>query len=933
MSDHSRIEILQSLARQRGRGDQSPVLLLRMLEAREGARISHLPIHQSLEHAWVAVTGEPFRPHQSLALASLRRGEPFALVGGGAAARRTLYLLLHDVLHNEERSRVLFLVPNEETATIYLDELDRLSRALGRMLQATRISEEHIAPHVFTARVLFITPETLHRRLLRHYDRAWRTFWNDLRLVFITDLEHYHGVAAEHLAGLLLRSMRLTPPDASIYMAATLAETSGVGAVLGQMSNQLWRIITVDDVPLPKQVLGVWQAGTERIADAIALALTYRREGYAVHIVAAQLEIPLIQRLIGNSDSDGISIGHGPYPADVQIIVGYPGSHAALRQAVADAIPVSLLVLGSTPAERTLARLMRLDQHAIPVLDDPPTTWALPAANAYVSARHLLCAAAELPLSEAEVTAWQASELVERLERQGHLVCLPDDQATWQPLLAAGDPYAGFGLQAAGTAMALLYDENDLLLDMLDPAAFDRWGFIGAALPVWRGSFRVVDRDEAEDALILKDEQRERHTFPLRRCHVDVRDERKQRSASGCHLGYGRVLVEEEIYGYREACMGSVPAERILPTPLSLRWTAPAIWLDLPTHLPVEGQLCGWSLVAALPLRVLCQPTDCVPAYDADRQRLYFIDAQPGGNGLAAWLYEQLEHILPLAYDVAHDSRNDGLLEPLARTDMDWMLTLLGGRVTLPEIETPTRVTEVAVVSEVSRQRTAATVGQAAAGGGEEHSVSADNTATSKAPGAPARAARSDGRAAGKRSRTKGTARQTTPQQPASPLPDQDGAGKPAAPGNVRRGKQQNAPLVPQPAPDESVKQEHAHAQDVHTNQQSARAVQESDPDPDAIIARLRRLRQQQDSAKPATISSPPQQTGEPHLPTQPRFSVGDQIICKPYGYGVIQASRIENGREILSIAFAEQGEITVDPAVNMVRLIPPDNANDDDVL
>ena len=96
-------DIIQAIARQRGRGDAGPLIMLRQLDGAPGERISHLPVEAELAQAWVALTGEPFRPHQAQALTALRRGEPVALAAAAADVAMTAYLLLYAVLLAEPR--------------------------------------------------------------------------------------------------------------------------------------------------------------------------------------------------------------------------------------------------------------------------------------------------------------------------------------------------------------------------------------------------------------------------------------------------------------------------------------------------------------------------------------------------------------------------------------------------------------------------------------------------------------------------------------------------------------------------------------------------------------------------------------------------------------------------------------------------------------
>ncbi|KPV53042.1 hypothetical protein SE17_11920, partial [Kouleothrix aurantiaca] len=69
-----------------GRGDITPLLSYVPFDGSGGERIAHLPIDAELAQAWVALTGEPFRPHQAHALTTLRRGEPVALRAASAGS-------------------------------------------------------------------------------------------------------------------------------------------------------------------------------------------------------------------------------------------------------------------------------------------------------------------------------------------------------------------------------------------------------------------------------------------------------------------------------------------------------------------------------------------------------------------------------------------------------------------------------------------------------------------------------------------------------------------------------------------------------------------------------------------------------------------------------------------------------------------------------
>ncbi len=868
------IDILHSLARQQSRGESSPLALLRPLPERSGERISHLPMSQRLSQAWIKMTGAPFRPHQSLALSSLRRGEPFALIGGSPSVRKTLQLLMYEILHTEPEATALLAMPDDTTALVHQVEIARLSAEMGAEFKTAHVGVGPLKREALTARVLLATPEALHRRLLRHHDRAWGMFWRHLRVLFFADAHRYCGVGAAHLAALLTRIQRLAPGEPPL-LAATLAPLHDADQMLFNLTGQTWRIISVDDAPRPATAFGLWQSGGERLRDAALLALAFQREGISVHIVCDTIEIPLLQTLIG-ADNDRISISGQVQPAQAQLFAGSQADRAAVLQSLDSGAALTLVLLGDALAERVLARLAANPQNPPPFLDEPLPAWGSLPSNAYVTAQHLLCAASEHPLTTDEAEALDVVPLVERLQQNEQLALLPDETPFWQPLPAADDPYAGFALNTASGATVTLCNEQGVTLGDLPLSCLDRWGFVGAALPPGRSSYRVTERDDEEGRLTLRAEDHGRRTAPLRRCTVRVRDERESRVLRGRAVGWGRVVIDEEIYGYRESQPRGAPTERALSPTLEARWTAPALWIDLQAPRGAVGQLAGWTLAAALPLRLACNFTDLVPAYDDDRERIYLIDAHPGGNGVSAWAFANLEALLPLAYDIALANRNDPLLEPLAQADKDWLLALLGGdgaAIGAADLREPAVVPARPPAEARSRR----------AADPPEASPPASRGA---APEAPARS------------------RRAADPPEASP-PSRRSRGRRA---NRNADEQRDSPparSAPKRAPEP-----------------------ETPSDPRAMAEKLRRMREQREAREAREQARAPAANSN-RLPVTPIFAPGDEIFCLPYGYGKVLASRTEEGRELLAVEFPDYGELTIDPAVSGARRIEKKDADD----
>ena len=178
-------EIVQTIARQRGRGgDAQPLLATLPIEGAPGERIAHLPIDSDLAQAWVALTGEPFRPHQAHALTALRRGEPVALRASSADVAISAHLLLYATLLADPSATALLIAPDQAAALAARAAIAQINQDLPRSLHLSATPLEHARRPDMYARVIIASPEAVHSRLLRHHDRAWRLFWPRLRLGF-----------------------------------------------------------------------------------------------------------------------------------------------------------------------------------------------------------------------------------------------------------------------------------------------------------------------------------------------------------------------------------------------------------------------------------------------------------------------------------------------------------------------------------------------------------------------------------------------------------------------------------------------------------------------------------------------------------------------------------------------------------------------------
>ncbi|KAB8141296.1 helicase [Chloroflexia bacterium SDU3-3] len=1015
------LDTIQAIARQRGRSEAGPLLKIRDIEQHEGERVSHIPIDQELAQAWQALLGEPFRPHQAQAITSLRRGEPVALLASNPRVILTTYLLLYAMLGQRNAAGVL-IAPSAQAAQTVHAQITQLNERLPATYRLTaHLTEPSQRPNPY-ASLLITTPDGWHNRLLRHHDRAWSLLWPKVQMLALLDIHRYHGVAGSHVADLMLRTQRVAAAHGSVipHLIATGWELDEPLPALEAIYNAPWKVLSGNDLPSDATKLAVWRGSADRLREAADLATAIQKQGCRVHILCQPIEQLILTPMLGKSDE--ISFGPEPQTGHVVICAGYPSAQSALQQLLRSGYQLVILVLGDAPYEQMLSR------HDELALNPAASTWPPSPINTYVTAQNILCAAAEIPLTEAEVHAIGIGDIVERLASSGQLIDLPDIEVAWRPGPQADDPYQEHSLISASGGATLAYPEKGAKAATptpLDPSGLERWYPLNAALPPTRGGLRVVAHDVDQSTIGLRIDTGGRRTMPLRRCTVTPRDERDQRPLFlSNNIGIGRAVVEEEIYGMREISTQGSPAEPALRPSLSTRWIAPCCWIDLPTTPPASGQLIGWSLAAAVEYRTVCAMQDVVPCYVPEKKRLYFVESQPGGNGLASWIYANVEDLLPLAYDIALSCRHDPLLEPVARADMDWLLPLLGKRdpaakksgeklILVPAPEPapqliPARPEPLQLLRPAPQPapqpakpapqpvrpapQPAKPAPQAAPPTPQPAKPAPQpvrQTVPAPQPAKPVSPTPQPVRQAAPPPAQPTTQSAPPPMRPApQPVPQPT---KPAPPEPATPAAQPSRP-APQPEParklsrkerkeqerkeherreqerkeQERKEQERKQALEAQRAQRQAEPTRQAPPprqpeptrqtppprqpeptrqappaprqpepqpalpDANALIERLRRQREQRESQR--AQAEPPRPASS--APAVLRFSVGDVVMCLPYGQGTVRASGIDDGREILRVSFPEHGELTIDPAVSMVRTIQAaDAAEDDDLL
>jgi len=408
------------------------------------------------------------------------------------------------------------------------------------------------------SRWVFSNPDMLHRTILPRHAK-WASFLRRLRYVVIDECHAYRGVFGSHVALLLRRLRRLCARYGAhptfVLASATVArpeESAGrltgleVTAVTEDGSPRGPRTVALWEPPLLEELTGENGAPVRRSAGAEAgrmladlvvegartLAFVRSRRGAEVTALRAaralaEVDPSLVSRvsayragflpeerraleaalgsgqLLGVASTNALELGIDIVGLDAVLVAGFPGTRASFWQQAGRAgragrEALVVLVARDDPLDTYLVH------HPEALLGRPVESCVLDPTNPYVLAPQLVCAAAESPVTEAEVTTVfggeRARAVLDSLTEDGVLRRRP---AGWFWPLPSERPAAGVDIRGSGAGQVVVVEaDTGRMLGTVDAATAPATLHPGA-VHLHRGASFVVDELNLDDGLAL----------------------------------------------------------------------------------------------------------------------------------------------------------------------------------------------------------------------------------------------------------------------------------------------------------------------------------------------------------------------------------------------------------------------------------------------
>ncbi|MCM6772748.1 DEAD/DEAH box helicase [Nocardia sp. CDC159] len=556
------------------------------------------------------------------------------------------------------------------------------------------------------ARWIFTNPDMLHLGMLRAHQR-WARVLRRLRYVVVDECHAYRGIFGSHVALVLRRLRRLARHyGADPVFVLCSATTSDPAAAASRLIGAQCAAVTEDGSPQGARTVALWEPAllaatgengapvrrpataeaarimTQLVAEG-ARTLTFVRSRRGAELVAMET-----RRMLGETDpelaarvaayragylaedrreleaglSDGSLVGAATTTAlelgvdiaglDAVVIAGFPGTVASFWQQAGRAGrrtqgSLVMLVARDDPLDNYLV------YHPHALLGRPVEATITDPHNPYVLGPHLLCAAAEQPLTDDEVHELGAWELLTELSEQGLIRRRSNGggPGRWY-VTAASHPHDAIDVRGGiGAPVAIVDEESGRLLGTADAGRAPATLHAGA-VHLHQGETYVVDELDLEGGVAFVHADQPGWTTSARAVtSIGIEETTTSQVHGEVTVALARVRVTRQVVGYlRTLPTGEVLdlieldlPEQTLPTRAVLYTVTPRLLARAgidPKRVPGALHAAEHAAIGMLPLVASCDRWDIggvsiAEHPDTGLPTVFVYDGHPGGAGFA----------------------------------------------------------------------------------------------------------------------------------------------------------------------------------------------------------------------------------------------------------------------------------------------------------
>jgi DEAD/DEAH box helicase domain-containing protein len=648
--------------------------------------------------------------HQASALQSAFDGPTIVTTGTASGKSLCFQLPTLEVLSLDRTARALYLYPTKALA----QDQARALHAFGLHKTIRPAIYDGDTPRGERAAIrkrsnlILTNPDMLHVGILPHH-AAWGDLFANLAFVVIDEAHVYRGVFGSHVANVLRRLRRAaaihgTEPrfllaSATIANPVELAERltglNQISLIDHDTAPQAARRLAMWNPPLIDEQLGrrgsalyeaaelfselitagarticfmksrkgvelILRHAVDRLGPELAERISPYRAGYTPaqrHEIERRLSAG---ELLGVVATDALELGIDIGELDAAICVTFPGTVASLRQMWGRAgrrgRGLAVYIAGEDALDQFFCR------HPVEFLQRPVEAAILDPESPEIYREHLLCAAHEAPLTEADAPILGHSWL-EHAEQLTEAGLLRERATGFVPMRADDYPAARVALRSASADSFVLIDvSSGEVLGTVEAARAYSTIHDGAIYLHLGRSYLVLELELASRRALLEPFSGDYFTQAKRESMTYIERLHERRDTRGVRLSFGSVVYSETVLGYQRKGLQDhqvIDFQGLdLPT---VEFSTRALWYELDELIEAEpfpaAHLLGalhaleHAQIAVLPLIAMCDRWDIGGlSTNAHPQTggptIFIYDGHPGGVGITRRGFDQFERLV-----------------------------------------------------------------------------------------------------------------------------------------------------------------------------------------------------------------------------------------------------------------------------------------------
>jgi DEAD/DEAH box helicase domain-containing protein len=648
--------------------------------------------------------------HQARAIEMINSGKHVVISTPTASGKTFIYNLpvLEKILKRPE-SRSLYLFPLKALAQDQLRAFDEMTAQCESLKIKAAIYDGDTSDwHRRKIRdappnVIMTNPEMLHLSFLPHHEK-WHNFFLNLDFVVIDEVHTYRGVMGSHMAQVFRRFRRICDAyhrqPIFIFSSATISNPSGLAEALTGISvntqadsgapqgkrhfiflnpsgNPSSTAILLLKAALHREMRTIVYTQSRKMAELIALWAGSQRGKFAGKISAYRAGfLPEERRIIEKKLTSGellsvvstsaLELGIDIGDLDLCLMVGYPGTVMSTWQRggrVGRSGHDSAIIL--------IAGEDALDQYFMRFPDKffarKPEAAVINPYNKNILKKHLICAAAELPLTihENYLSVPQIQESINDLEENGDLLKSEDGNTYYT---SRRSPHRHVDLRGTGKRYNIVSTSTGDNLGEIDGFRAFRETHPGA-IYLHQGKMYQVNNLDIDGGIVGVSQTKPIYYTRVRGYkETEILDIYTEKQLVNTHIYYGRLKVTDQVTGYEKRHIHGNKRINIIPLDLPPQiFETDGIWLSIDSSLvkQVESAQLHFmggihalehAIIGICPLFVLTDRNDfggiSTPLHAQIGDAAIFVyDGIPGGIGLTEQAYEN-------ASDLLHQTKN-----------------------------------------------------------------------------------------------------------------------------------------------------------------------------------------------------------------------------------------------------------------------------------